>query len=77
MKSNAGGAPARRKKTKKPGRGLRVAAILLGIALLLECLYCFIVFTNNPTIRGFLQSLWKKVTGWFTWRKRTDDKEVS
>ena len=33
--------------------------------------------TNNPTIRGFLQSLWKKVTGWFTWRKRTDDKEVS
>lgn len=33
--------------------------------------------TNNPTIRGFLQSLWKKVTGWFTRRKRTDDKEVS
>ncbi len=33
--------------------------------------------TNNPTIRGFLQSLWKKVTGWFTRRKRTDEKEVS
>ena len=33
--------------------------------------------TNNPTIRGFLQSLWKKVTGWFAWRKRTDEKEVS
>ena len=33
--------------------------------------------TNNPTIRGFLQSLWKKVTGRFAWRKRTDEKEVS
>lgn len=56
MKSNAGNAPVRRKKAKKPGRGLRVAAILLGIVLLLECLYCFIVFTNNSTIRSLREA---------------------
>ena len=33
--------------------------------------------TNNPTLRGFLVSLWKKVTGRFTARKQTTKEEVS
>ena len=43
-------AQKRRKKAKKPNRGLRVAAVLLTIVLALEGLYCFVVFTDIPAI---------------------------
>ena len=46
----------RKKKPAKPYRKLRIAAWILGIALLLECLYCFVVFTNNPTIRSLREA---------------------
>lgn len=57
----AGGVPSpnrkqKRKKPKKPYHKLRVAAVLLGVFFLLECLYCFVVFTNNPTIRSLREA---------------------
>lgn len=38
-------------KKKKPYRGLRIAAILLSIVLFCEATYCFLVFSNIPTIK--------------------------
>jgi len=39
------------KKKKKPYRGLRITAIILSIVLFCEATYCFLVFTNIPTIK--------------------------
>ena len=38
-------------KATKPYRGLRIAAVLLSIVLFFEAVYCFLVFTNIPTIK--------------------------
>jgi exopolysaccharide biosynthesis protein len=48
--SEDSGAP--NKKKKKPHRGLRIASILLTIVLVLEGLYCFVVFTEIPAIKN-------------------------
>lgn len=49
-------AQKRRKKAKKPNRGLRVAAVLLTIVLALEGLYCFVVFTDIPAIKSLREA---------------------
>ena len=38
-------------KKKKPNRGMRIAAWILSIIVFFEALYCFLVFTNIPTIK--------------------------
>lgn len=51
-------APARKKKKKKKkqNRGKRVLATLLAIVLFLEALYCFVVFTDIPTIKDLREA---------------------
>lgn len=44
------------KRKKKSGRGLKALLIVLIALLALEGLYCFVVFTNNPTIRALRES---------------------
>lgn len=41
----------KQQKKKKPYRGLRITAIILSIILFCEATYCFLVFTNIPTIK--------------------------
>ncbi len=41
----------KQKKKKKSYRGLRITAIILSIILFCEATYCFLVFTNIPTIK--------------------------
>lgn len=47
---------SRKKKPKKPHRGLRVAAILLSIVLFCEFLYCFVVFTDIKPIKDLREA---------------------
>ena len=42
----------KRRKEKKPNRGLKVAAILLSIALFGELVYCFFAFSDIPKIKA-------------------------
>ena len=51
-------APVRKKKKKKkkPHRGKRVIAVLLSIVLFFEALYCFVVFTDIPTIKNLREA---------------------
>lgn len=44
------------KRKKKSGRGLKALLIVLITLLALEGLYCFVVFTDNPTIRALRES---------------------
>lgn len=46
----------KRKKAPGPYRKMRIAAVILGIVLLLECLYCFVVFSNNATVRSLREA---------------------
>ena len=44
------------KRKKKSGRGLKILLIVLITLLALEGLYCFVVFTDNPTIRSLREA---------------------
>ena len=44
--------PKKSKKKKKKNRKLRVITILLCIVLFFEALYCFVVFTDIPSIKN-------------------------
>lgn len=51
--------PARKsnqRKKKKKRRGLRIFIILLCVLLTLESLYCFLVFTNIPSIKSLREA---------------------
>lgn len=49
-------APRKKKKKTKPHRGKRVLAVLLSILLFFETLYCFLVFTDIPTIKNLREA---------------------
>ncbi len=56
LRAPASAPKGKEKKQPKPHRKMRIAARILAAVLLVECLYCFLVFTSNPTIRSLREA---------------------